>query len=296
MTDGIVHGAAGGLTVGDSQPNDRPVRLLRRTTRIGGRLLAIPVALVFIFPVFWMALSSFKSQREAFTVPPTYLPETPSIQAFASVLRDTDFLVYVRNSSIVGVVTTALVLCLSTMAVFSLSRVRVPGAEFLARSTLVFYAMPPILLVVPVVQVFLTIGLVDSITSLIVAYTALYLPLGVWLLRGYFSGLDPAPEEAALLDGLSQFRAFARIGLRQALPGLAIVAFFTFNATWNEYLYASLLIQSNENLTMSAGLSTFIGAIAIYSWPMLMAAGIMAVLPIFLFYLLIERRARRAIL
>ena len=254
------------------------------------------IASLVIFPVLWMILSSLKSQEEAFTVPPTYLPAVPSFDAYWRVLTDTDFLLYLRNSAIVGTVATTLVVCLSTMAVFSLSRVRVPGAELIARSTLVFYAMPPILLVVPVVQVFLTIGLVDSLLSLIVAYTALYLPLGVWILRGYFNGLDPSPEEAAMLDGLSMFQAFVRVGLTRALPGLATVAFFTFNATWNEYLYASLLIQSDESLTMSAGLSTFIGTISIYSWPMLMAAGILAILPIFIFYLLVEKQAREAML
>lgn len=260
------------------------------------RIVVLGIASLVIFPVLWMILSSLKSQEEAFTVPPTYLPAVPSFDAYWRVLTDTDFLLYLRNSAIVGTVATTLVVCLSTMAVFSLSRVRVPGAELIARSTLVFYAMPPILLVVPVVQVFLTIGLVDSLLSLIVAYTALYLPLGVWILRGYFNGLDPSPEEAAMLDGLSMFQAFVRVGLTRALPGLATVAFFTFNATWNEYLYASLLIQSDESLTMSAGLSTFIGTISIYSWPMLMAAGILAILPIFIFYLLVEKQAREAML
>ena len=269
-----------------------------RNNRLARLVLPVVSAIVggiVIFPLLWMVVSAFKTQAESYLVPPRIFPQNPSFSAFREVLTETTLPNFIANSAIVGISTTLLVACLSVMAVFSLTRVRVPGAELIARSTLIFYTMPPILLVVPVVQLFLDIGLVNTLYALIVAYTGLYLPLGVWIFRGYVNGLDPSLEQAAMLDGLSMFQAFFRIGLREALPGLAVVAFFTFNATWNEFLYASLLIQKEKLMTMPAGLASFIGVFNVYSWPMLMAAGIIAVTPIFIFYLIVEKRAREAL-
>jgi ABC-type glycerol-3-phosphate transport system permease component len=135
----------------------------------------------------------------------------------------------------------------------------------------------------------MTLHLVNSLASLIVAYTALYLPLGIWILRGYFVGLDVDPEEAAMVDGATRFQAFYRIAVPQAVPGIISVAIFTFNACWNEYLYASVLVQAPGLLTLSAGLATFIGEVTMYSWTMLMAAGAVTIAPILVLFLYLQR-------
>jgi multiple sugar transport system permease protein len=240
-------------------------------------------------PLLWMILSSFKSEAESLVTPPTLLPDHWTGQAYGAVVSQTSILRYMLNSGMVAVATTTLVIVLSALAAYPLVRFTFPGAEWLTRSTLVFYSMPPILLVVPIVQIFVTVHLVDSLVGLVIVYTALYLPLGIWLLRGYFIGLDPSPEEAARVDGATKFGAFWRIGLPQSVPGLAIIAVFVFNASMNEYLYASVLLQTPNKATMPSGLATFIGEVSIYSWPMLMVAGILAVLPIFVIYVFAQR-------
>lgn len=254
-----------------------------------GPVLAVLAAVSMVLPLLWMFISSLKTDAESFRAPPTLWPEEPTVAAYGTVLTETPLPMFMRNSFLVAVATTIAVSLLAVCAAYALVRFQFPGAEWLTRSTLLFYSMPPILLVVPIVQVFVTLRLVNSLLSLMVVYTALYLPVGIWLLRGYFIGLDKSPEEAARVDGAGRFQAFWRIGVPQAIPGIGTVGVFTFNAAWNEYLYASVLVQQPNSMTMSAGLATFVGEISIYSWPVLMAAGVMAISPVFVMFLFAQR-------
>ena len=264
-------------------------RVRARSRPLPGALVASLAALIMVFPLVWMIISSFKSEAETYVRPPTLWPADFTVDAYPAVVSDTPLPGFILNSIMVATAATCLVIILALLAAYPLVRFDFPGAEWLTRSTLIFYSMPPILLVVPIVQIFVTLRLADSLIGLTIAYTALYLPVGIWLLRGYFIGVDPSPEEAGRVDGLTRFGAFWRIGIPQSVPGIGMVAVFVFNASTNEYLYASLLLQSTDKLTMPAGLATFIGEISIYSWPMLMAAGAMAVTPMFLVYVFAQR-------
>lgn len=272
--------------------NGRPrrERVAKRLRSRGGPAFATLLTLTMVSPVIWMLISSFKTDIESTVDPPTLYPHDPTASAFTRVFNETVVPHFLLNSAMVAVGTTVLVLVLSVLAAYALVRFSLPGAEWITRSTLIFYSMPPILLVVPIVQMFVTLHLVDSLLGLVIVYTALYLPLGIWLLRGYFIGLDPSPEEAAQCDGTTKFGAFWRIGLPQSLPGVTIVAVFVFNAASNEYLYASVLLQSPEKQTMPAGLAQFISETSIYSWPMLMAAGLLGITPILVIYIFAQRR------
>lgn len=261
----------------------------RLVARVARDALAFVSAVLLIFPLIWMLISSFKPEMEALAYPPRLLPSRLTLLGYQQLFDQTPFPLYLRNSFLVAVVTTVAVIVLSLIASYALVRFRLRGAEWLARLTLFSYTMPPILLVVPIVQIFLTLHLVNSLPSLMVVYTGLYMPLGIWILRSYFIGLPPDPEEAAMVDGATRLQAFYLIAVPQTLPGIISVAVFTFNAAWNEYLYASMLVQDNRSLTLSAGLATFIGEVTIYSWTMLMAAGCLTVLPILIIFLFLQR-------
>ena len=273
-------------------PGSLAVRRVRPRTVVSRALLTAigwTAGFVVIAPLLWMVISSLKPEMETYVFPPTLWPTSPTSQAYRRLFTETVFFSYLRNSFVVAVVVTCAVISLSLAASYALVRFKLPGAEWLVRLTLFSYTMPTLLLVVPIVQIFMTIHLVNSLPSLMVVYTGLYLPLGIWILRSYFIGLSPDPEEAAMTDGATRFQAFYIVAVPQALPGIISVAVFTFNAAWNEYLYASMLIQDRNLLTLSAGLATFIGEVSMYSWAMLMAAGCLTVAPILLMFLFLQR-------
>jgi len=251
--------------------------------------LALAAAAVSVGPFVWMILTSFKSTAESFVFPPTILPDSPTTSSYDRLFAETNYLQFLTNSAIVAVCVTAIVCALATCASYVLVRFQFAGLEWMARLTVLSYTMPAILLVVPVVRIFVFLGLIDSLLGLIVVYSALYLPLGIWLLRGFFIGLPPDPEESAMIDGCTRFQAFVRMAVPQAVPGIVTVGVFTFNATWNEYLYASVMVQSPAAKTLSAGLASFIGEVSLYSWPMLMAAGVITSLPVLIVFLFLQR-------
>jgi ABC-type glycerol-3-phosphate transport system permease component len=261
----------------------------RRISRAATYVIASVAAAIALGPFIWMVLTSFKSTSESFVFPPTILPAQPTTQSYEELFAGTAYLQFLANSMIVAVAVTAIVCVLATCASYVLVRFSFRGLEWMARLTVLSYTMPAILLVVPVVRIFVWAGLVDSLFGLVLVYSALYLPLGIWLLRGYFIGLPADPEESAMIDGCTRFQAFYRMAVPQAVPGIVTVAVFTFNASWNEYLYASVMLQSPTTKTLSAGLASFIGEVSLYSWPMLMAAGVITSLPVVLVFLFLQR-------
>jgi multiple sugar transport system permease protein len=149
--------------------------------------------------------------------------------------------------------------------------------------------MPPIILVVPLFFLLFRMGMVDSHWGLMLVYTGTRLPFGLWLLRSYFQGIPIELEYAALVDGATRFQAFHKVVLPQALPGLISTAIFVFSVTWHEYLFASVLLLSSSKQTLSSGVATFMAEDWIYSWGMLMAAGVMISLPLVIFYTFLQR-------
>ena len=149
--------------------------------------------------------------------------------------------------------------------------------------------MPPIILVVPMFLLLLQLGMVNSLWGLGVVYTATRLPFSIWLLRSYYSGISIQMEEAAMVDGATRFQAFYKVIFPQALPGMISTAIFVFSVTWHEFLFASLLIFSSNKQTLSSGVATFMSEDWIYSWGMLMAAGVMISLPLVFFYIFLQR-------
>jgi ABC-type glycerol-3-phosphate transport system permease component len=251
--------------------------------------VATIACLAALGPFVWMLLTSAKSTGESFLFPPTIIPANPTLKSYQDLFSGTAYLQFLMNSMIVAVSVTLVVCILATCASYVLVRFSFRGLEWMARLTLLSYTMPAILLVVPVVRIFVWLRLVDSIPGLILVYSALYLPLGIWLLRAYFIGLPSDPEESAMIDGCTRFQAFYRMAVPQAVPGIVTVAVFTFNASWNEYLYASVMLQSPWTKTLSAGLASFIGEVSLYSWPMLMAAGVVTSLPVVVVFLFLQR-------
>ena len=248
--------------------------------RILDTLIALLLCIVIIFPLVWMVISSFKSETEIYKVPPTFFPQQWSLEGYRLLFLYTQFPRYILNTFFVALVSALLSILLSIGGVYGATRYNFMGARAFTFLTLMIYMLPPILLTIPLYTLWVRVGLADSLISLSLSYVAITFPFAMWMSRSYFSTISLEMEEAAMVDGTTRFQAFYLITVPQALPGLIATFIFTFILAWNEYVIALVLLSSDKNYTVSLGVANLIASIALYSWPLVTAAGTLATIPI----------------
>jgi ABC-type glycerol-3-phosphate transport system permease component len=241
------------------------------------------------FPLFWMVIGSFKVKGELYLYPPTFLPRSWTLDNYRELLTQTGFLTYLANSLIVAMGATLLALLFGALGAYSLARFRFTGIAWIARSSLLAYMLPEVLLVLPLYVWVVKLGLADTLIALVITNTAFTLPLTLWFLRSYFAAIPISLEESAMIDGCTRMQAFRRVTLPLALPGVISVGVFSFNHAWNEFLFALVFTSSERLKVLPVGLATWIGQDQIYSWGMLLAGAVLITLPVVLFYLLVQR-------
>lgn len=258
--------------------------------RLSKYLLLAFVVLAALAPVYWMLTISVKTEVDQFAVPPRWLMFTPSIEHYYDAFVTRSFGEYLVNSAIVSIASTACALTLGTLAAYSLARFRLPfnidrKLSLWILSTRMF---PAIVTAVPLFLMMRDLRLLNTRLSLIIVYTAFNLPFVVWMMRGFFVELPRDLEEAALVDGDSRLGALVRIVLPLAAPGLAATAVFCLIVSWNEFLFALVLTQTDAAMTLPVGIA---GRVTQYEikWGVMSAAGAVAMLPILIFALAVQR-------
>ena len=252
-------------------------------------VLMILAVLWAVFPLFWVLISSVRPDIETFAFEQTFFPRNPTLDNYVNLFKITPFGLWMKNSAILSIATTLVVVVLSSMTAYAMSRFRYKPFKILGQLTLLAYMMPAIILVVPIFFVLFKLNLTNSQFGLFLVYVGTRLSVGVWMLRSYFQGIPIELEEAAMVEGATRFQAFWKVILPQAFPGMLSTAIFTFSVTWQEFLFASILIFNSRSQTISAGVATFISEDWIYSWGTLMAAGVMISLPLVLLYAFMQR-------
>ena len=252
-------------------------------------LLAVAV-FAALAPVYWMLTISLKSEVDQFAVPPRWLLFNPTLEHYYDAFVSRSFGQYLITSAIVSIVSTACALTLGTLAAYSLARFRLPfnmdrKLSLWILSTRMF---PAIVTAVPLFLMMRDLRLLNTRLSLIVVYTAFNLPFVVWMMRGFFVELPRDLEEAALVDGDSRLGALVRIVLPLVAPGLAATAVFCLIVSWNEFLFALILTQTDAAMTLPVGIA---GRVTQYEikWGVMSAAGVVAMVPILLFALAVQR-------
>jgi multiple sugar transport system permease protein len=248
---------------------------------IGRHILVYSVAFVILLPFLWVLLSAFKSESELFRYPPTLLPEKWTFENFRQFFQATSFHIAMFNSGMLAAATALFAMAVAAPAAYALARYHHPLFENIARLFVYTYMIPGILLVLPVYKIFFTLGLANNIWALVPIYTALVLPLMLWTLRSFFAGIPVELEEAAMIDGASRFQAFWKIALPQAVPGMIATGIVAVNIGWSEYLFASTLLTSQDNMTISPRLASFMGR-GLYNWGWLMAGALAVTGPLIL--------------
>jgi multiple sugar transport system permease protein len=268
---------------------------MARTTSGSARLLRwvgnglLVVLLVWtLVPFYWMIATSLKADREIYGFEATLYPHRPTLAAYGRLFATTPFMKYVRNSTIIAVGNTLLSLAFGCLGAYALARLRFPGRSLIARGLVVTYLVPPALLFIPLFAVMSTLRLIDSHQGLILAYLSFSVPFSTWLLMGYFRSVPLELEEAALVDGCSRLGSLVRIILPMSLPALAVVTFFSFTQSWNEFLYANVFVNSVEVRTITTGLSLFVVE-DVFFWGPMMGASFLSTLPPLVMYLIFQR-------
>ena len=246
------------------------------------------IVLAVVFPLIWMIVTSVKPQSELFSIPPTLMPETITFEHYRRLLTDTPFLQYFRNSMILAVTTTVVVVVLGTLGAYSLVRFKYRGRETLATLVLFTYLMPSVVLVIPLYLMMAKLGLANTLASLVIAYTTFALPYALWLLRSFLSSIPVDLESAALVDGAGRMGAFVDVVLPQALPGIVSTALFTFILCWNEYLFALVLVNSDSVRPLTAGTMNMLITSFNIDWSLLMAASVMMSLPLIVIFTFLQ--------
>jgi multiple sugar transport system permease protein len=269
-----------------------------KTQRTFVRLLAYGLLLlgsgVVVLPFWTMLVTSLKPQAYIFEIPPRLWPSEPSLVNYAAALSTDQFGLYFANSLFVAIATTLITLLLSGMLAYAFARLDFPGREALFQLLLVGLMIPQVMLIIPQFMVARRLGLLDSLTGLVVVYVALNLSLQTFLLRGFFEGLPRELEEAALIDGASRWTIFHRIVLPLARPGLAVVAIFTFLYSWDEFPWAHVAIKETTRRTLPVAIALF-QAQRLTEWGKVFAASIIALVPVVVVFVIFQRYFIRGI-
>lgn len=261
---------------------------MTRLHRLTLNLVTWGLVLLIAFPLVWMIITSVKPQTELFRIPPTWVPETITFEHYWRLLTETPFLIYFKNSVVLATTTTLFVVALGTLGAYSLVRFSYRGRETLALLVLFTYLLPSVVLIIPLYLMMVAIGLSNTLVSLILAHTTFALPYALWLLRSFMEGVPEDLESAALVDGASRMGAFRDIILPQLLPGIISTAVFTFILSWNEYLYALVLVNSDGVSPLTTGVMSMLISAFNIEWSLLMAASVMMSLPLIVVFAFLQ--------
>ena len=262
-------------------------RRISRTVKYAVLLMAL---LATLAPVYWMITISFKREVDQFALPPKWFVFTPTLEHYADAFINRSFGQYLFNSLFVAVASTICALVIGTLAAYALARFRLPWNldRKLALWILSTRMFPAIVTAVPLFLIMRAVWLVNTRLSLIIVYTGLNLPFVVWMMRGFFAEVPRDLEEAAMVDGDSRMGAFWRVVLPLVAPGLAATAVFCLIVSWNEFLFALVLTQTDDAMTLPVGIA---GRVTQYGikWGAMSAAAVVAMVPILVFALSVQR-------
>jgi multiple sugar transport system permease protein len=243
-----------------------------------------------LLPIYWMVTISLKTEVDQFAVPPKWVRFVPTLAHYQNAFGERSFGQYLLTSAVVAVAATACALVIGTLAAYGLARFRWPRRMNTRLSLWILSTrmFPPIVTAVPLFLLMRDLWLLDTTAALIIAYTGFNLPFVVWMMRGYFLELPRELEEAALVDGDSRLGALWRVMLPLAAPGLAATAVFCLIVCWNEFLFALILTQTDAAMTLPVGIA---GRVTQYEieWGVMSAAGAVAMIPIMVFALSVQR-------
>ena len=265
-------------------------RSRRRARQTGWDIVGVLVFIVMVFPVFWMISTAFKPDDEIVSLTPTWVSLHPTLAHFRDAINRPYFWQDVRNSLIVVLATVVISIILAFLAAVALARYRFRARTLFIVLVIGIQMLPQAGLIIPLYVVLARFHQVNALTGLVVTYMTFVLPFCVWMLRGFLLGIPKDLEEAAMVDGSTRLGVFVKILLPLMGPGLVATSVFAFITTWNEYIFARVLLNDQSKQTVTVWLSYFLGTSRHTDWGALMAASTLTAIPVVIFFLIVQRR------
>jgi multiple sugar transport system permease protein len=257
------------------------------------KMLVLTVFTVLLaFPFYWMVIATFKRNIDLYGMEnnPFIFNLPPTLDNLKLLFTETRFLLWLKNTVVVGGIVVAITLLLAVPAAYALARLTGKWGERLGIAIFLTYLVPPTLLFIPLSRVVADLGLQDTIWSLVLVYPSVTIPFSIWLLMGFFKSIPRELEDAAMVDGLTRFGAFVKMVIPISLSGILTVVIFTFTLVTQEYVYALTFISPDTQQMVGVGIPIFLVRGDVYFWGSLMAACLIASLPIaFIYNLFLDR-------
>ncbi|MFI5111351.1 MAG: carbohydrate ABC transporter permease [Terriglobales bacterium] len=263
----------------------------RGAARTAGYVIArwavlVVFAVLLAFPFYWMFITTFKQTADLYTLQnnPFKFNMAPTLEHLKLLFYETRYMVWVTNTVIVGAIVVAITLVLALPAAYALARLTGRWGQRIGVAIFLTYLVPPTLLFIPLSRVVAVLGLQDTIWSVVLVYPTFTVPFSIWLLMGFFKSIPRELEDAAMVDGLTRLGAFFKLVVPISLSGILTVVIFTFTLVTQEFVYALTFISTERSQMLSVGVPTFLVRGDVYYWGSLMAACLIASVPIAIMY------------
>ena len=259
----------------------------RRLSRIGLRWGTLAVfAVLLAFPFYWMLITSFKRTSDLYDLKnnPFIFNQAPTLEHVRYLFRETLFVRWFLNTTFAGCCVVAITLALAAPAAYGLARLTGRWGERVGIGIFLTYLVPPTLLFIPLSRIVAWLGLQDTLWSIIVVYPSFTIPFSTWLLMGFFKSIPRELEDAAMVDGLTRFETFVKLVIPISVSGILTVVIFSFTLVIQEFVYALTFISSATHQTVGVGVPIYLVRGDVYYWGSLMAACLIATLPVGVLY------------
>lgn len=262
----------------------------KKGLNLGSHLILIFASIISVFPMIWILSTSFKFKEDVLKPGIQLIPTNFTLSNYEHLLSMNDYIFWkwLGNSVGIALITTIVGLFLASTTAYAFSRFEFKGKKPLLFSFLLTQMFPGAILIVPLYNVIKGLGLLNSYTGLLIAYSTISLPFCVWMLKSFFDTIPKSLEEAAMIDGLTSFGTFWRIILPLSLPGLSVTAFFSFITAWNEFMFALTFMSTTEHYTLPVGLRTFVFEFNT-DWHYMAAGAVIVSLPVLVFFFIAQK-------
>ncbi len=249
-------------------------------------LALIPFLVFFMFPLYWMLLTSFKQDSEITSLKgiPLIINQAPTLAHYKYILFETRYIQWFWNSFQIAAVVTVITIVVSVLGAYAISRLRFFGSRHFGVGVFCTYLVPPALLFIPFYKVVGLLGLLNSKWCLLFLYPTLTVPFCTWILIGYFSAIPKALDEAAFVDGATYIQMLTRVFLPVAAPGLIAATLFAFTVSWAQFLYPLAFLYRDEEKVLTNGIYTTLIRGDVYFWGELMAGALLASVPVVILF------------
>jgi multiple sugar transport system permease protein len=262
------------------------VKRSRRWALILSYVFLVIFAIFFLAPPYYMIVTSLKSNAEVahMATSPWWIADGVTFEHFRTLIRETDFLIFFKNTAIVTVCVVVITMVVSVLAAYSLGRMKFWGSGVLATGIFLTYLVPDTLLFIPLFQIVRGLDLLNSYWGMVLVYPTLTVPFCTWIMIGYFASIPKELDEAAMIDGANHLQMLTRIFIPVALPGIIAATIFAFTVSWAAFVYPMAFLYSADQQVLTVGTVTSLIRADVYQWGMLMAGALIAAAPPLIIY------------